>query len=43
MATYAIPMQRMTDALWATTDLRVVIAGPADALPEALAARRHAT
>jgi hypothetical protein len=30
--TYAIPMQRITDALWATTDLRVVIAGPAGAL-----------
>jgi len=36
--TYAIPMQRITDAHWATTDLRVVIAGPAGALMEALAA-----
>jgi hypothetical protein len=41
--TYAIPMVRMTDALRATTDLRVLIVGPACAFPQALAARRRAT
>src|ERR1700731_4122090 len=33
-AMYAIPAHRTTDARWATTDLRAVIAGPIGTAPE---------
>src|SRR5579863_8727826 len=40
-ATYAMPAPRVSDASRATTDLRVVIAGPVGTVPESPVSRHH--